>query len=249
MNFLRDRRRKALKAKAFPEAWEPFLYDAPLFRFLSAEGRKELREHVQVFLAEKRFEGASGFNVTDRVKVTIAGNACLLLLHRKAEYFPFLRTIVVYPTLYVARYTRSGPGGIVEEGVEVRAGESWPLGTVVLAWDAVIKAGFGPGARNVVVHEFAHQLDLEDGAMQGVPVLPWELLPAWEEVFFGEYRRLRASPQPTPLASGLESPAEFFAVAVELFFSDPGSLFQHHPDLYGLLSRYFRQNPVELLQT
>ncbi len=158
-----------------------------------------------------------------------------------------MRTVVVYPTLYVARYVRPGPAGVVEEGMEVRAGESWPLGTVVLAWDAVTQAGFSPGARNVVTHEFAHQLDLEDGGMQGVPVLPPELLESWPRIFFSEYSRVSSSLWPTPLALGRENPAEFFAVAVELFFADPWSLKAHHPELYALLSQYFRQDPLSLV--
>lgn len=246
MSFWRGRRRRKIRSRPFPFRLRPYLLGIPVFPFLPSSDQDELLGHIQVFLAEKKFEGAGGFTVTDQVRVAIAGNASLLLLHRETDYFPFLRTVVVYPTLYVARYTRPGPAGVVEEGMEVRAGESWPLGTVVLAWDAVLGAGFGPGARNVVVHEFAHQLDLEDGAMQGSPVLPPEFLKPWQEIFFAEYERLRASPRPTPLALGLENPAEFFAVSVELFFADPESL-RSHPALYDLLSRYFRQDPLALL--
>lgn len=242
MNFLRRRRRQRLRNRPFPRAWLSFLSGVPVFPFLPEQDQRELLGHIQVLLSEKRFEGAAGFQVDDGVRVVIAGNAALLLLHRDTDYFPFLRTVVVYPTLYVARYTRSGPAGIVEEGVEVRAGESWPLGTVVLAWDAVTHAGFGPGARNVVVHEFAHQLDLEDGAMQGVPVLPPELVQPWQEIFFAEYRS--SFSRQTPLAPSLENPAEFFASAAELFFSDPNTLAQYHPNLYALLSRYFRQDTL-----
>lgn len=231
-----------VRAQPPPPHWEPFLSGVPIFPFLPPQDQRELMGHIQVFLSEKRFEGAAGLVLDERMRVIIAGNACLLLLHRETDYFPFLRTTVVYPTLYVARYTRRGPGGVVEEGEEVRAGESWPLGTVVLAWDAVTQAGFGPGARNVVVHEFAHQLDLEDGAMQGVPVLPPELLEPWEKIFFGEYQQLAALP------FAQQSPAEFFAIAVELFFADPGGLQARLPRLYALLSRYFRQNPLELLR-
>lgn len=247
MRALRRWRRRRLRTRPFPPPWLPFLTGIPLLPFLPPEDQDELLGHIQVLLAEKKFEGAAGFRVDDRVRVSVAGNAALLLLHRETDYFPFLRTVVVYPTLYVARYTRAAPGGAVEEGVEVRAGESWPLGTVVLAWDAVAEAGFGPGARNVVVHEFAHQLDLEDGAMQGVPVLPPALRSAWPEAFFGEYERLRAWPRPTPLMAGGESPAEFFAVAVELFFADPWSLRAHHPGLYRLLGELFRQDPAALV--
>lgn len=221
------------------------LNGVPIFPFLPPEDQQELLGHIKIFLAEKKFEGAAGFPVDDRARVIVAGNASLLLLHRETDYFPFMRTVVIYPTLYVARYVRAQPGGIVEEGVEVRAGESWPLGTVVLAWDAVAEAGFGQGARNVVVHEFAHQLDLEDGAMQGVPVLPPELVRPWQEIFFKEWRE--AAYRPTPLRLSQGNPAEFFAMAVELFFADPVSLSQYHPDLYGLLSRYFRQDPAALL--
>ncbi len=245
MNPLRRWRRARLRRQPFPQEWLPYLRGVPLFPFLPPADQTELLGHIRGFLGEKRFEGAAGFSVNDAVRVIVAGNASLLLLHRETEYFPFLRTVVVYPTLYVARYRKPGPAGIVEEGVEVRAGESWPLGTVVLAWDAVLEAGFSPGARNVVVHEFAHQLDLEDGAMQGVPVLPPELRAPWRQVL-DEYRDLWAFPRPTPLALGLENPAEFFAVAVELFFADPWSLKLHHPELYRLLGRYFRLDPAAL---
>lgn len=243
MSPLRHWRRKRLHNRPFPAKWQPLLHRIPIFPRLPFQDQRELWGHIQVFLAEKRFEGAAGFSVDDAVRVIVAGNASLLLLHRKTEYFPLMRTVVVYPTLYVARYRRPGPGGIVEEGVEIRAGESWPLGTVVLAWDAVLEVGFGPGARNVVVHEFAHQLDLEDGAMQGVPVLPPALREPWRQVL-DEYRDLRAFPRPTPLA--LENPGEFLAVAMELFFADPGSLRVHHPRIYHLLSMYFRLDPAAL---
>lgn len=247
MSFLKRWRRGRLAQRPFPLAWEKFLFEIPLYPWLSAEEKRELKGHIQIFLAEKKFEGAAGFSVDDRVRVTVAGNACLLLLHRESDYFPLMRTVVVYPTLYVARYARPGPAGIVEEGMEVRAGESWPLGTVVLAWDAAASAGFGPGARNVVIHEFAHQLDLEDGAMQGVPVLPPDLLDLWPKIFFEEYARVSSSLGPMPLSHGQENPAEFFAAAVELFFSDPWSLRAHHPNLYALLSRFFRQDPAALV--
>ncbi|MGB9757136.1 MAG: zinc-dependent peptidase [Candidatus Bipolaricaulaceae bacterium] len=248
MSAFRRWRRSRLARRPFPPSWEPLLLRVPIYPWLPPQDQVELRQHIKIFLAEKKFEAAAGFEVDEGVQVVVAANACLLLLHRETDYFPFLRTVVVYPTLYVARYTRPGPAGVVEEGMEVRAGESWPLGTVVLAWDAVLGAGFGPGARNVVVHEFAHQLDLEDGAMQGSPVLPPELLKPWQEIFFAEYERLRASPWPTPLALGLANPAEFFALSVELFFSDPQSLKQHHPALYQLLSRYFHQDSLALLR-
>ncbi len=245
MSLLRRWRRERLLAKPFPREWFPFLSGIPIFPVLPPEDRRELLDHIKIFLAEKKFEGAAGFSVDDAARVIVAGNASLLLLHRTAEYFPFMRTVVIYPTLYVARYIRARPGGIVEEGVELRAGESWPLGTVVLAWDAVAQAGFGQGGRNVVIHEFAHQLDLEDGAMQGIPVLPPELRRPWQEIFFAEWRE--APRRPTPLNLSQGNPAEFFALAVELFFADPEALLRHHPDLYRLLSRYFRQDPAALL--
>jgi len=247
VSFLKRWRRARLAQRPFPPAWEKFLPTIPLYPWLSPEEKRELKGHIQVFLSEKKLEGAAGFSVNERVRVTVAGNACLLLLHRESDYFPLMRTVVVYPTLYVARYTRPGPVGTVEEGVEVRAGESWPLGTVVLAWDAVESAGFGPGRRNVVIHEFAHQLDLEDGAMQGVPPLPPDLLEDWPKVFFQEYTRVSSALAPTPLAYGRGNPAELFAVAVELFFSDPWSLRSYHPELYALLSRFFRWDTAALV--
>lgn len=248
MRNLKRRRRARLRAQPFPGEWLPFLTRVPLYPFLPPQDQRELEGDVLAFLGEKRFEGAGGFTITDEARVRIAGNACLLLLHRETDFFPTMRTVIVYPNLYRARFSRPGPVGL-EEGVEVRAGESWSLGAVVLAWEAVVEAGLGPGARNVVIHEFAHQLDLEDWAMEGAPALPRHLSPVWAQVFSQEYARLQGAQEADTVLAlhGALNPAEFFAVATECFFTDPEGLRLRHPRLYLALLEYFHQDPAALL--
>ena len=137
--------------------------NVPLYNRLPEPLKGQLHGLVQMFLSEKRFEGCGGLEITDEIKVTIAAQACMLLLNRKPTYFPKLRTILVYPATYVAQ-TASSDGTFVVEGRSVRLGESWQSGPVVLAWDSV-KGGTSniADAQNVVLHEFAHQLDQEDG--------------------------------------------------------------------------------------
>src|SRR5690606_32830266 len=134
--------------------------------------RRELRGHIRVFLAEKHFEGCGGLTLTDEIEVTIAAQACLLLLHRETDYYPRLITILVYPSTYVAHAREPIGGGMVIEGEVARLGEAWKDGVVVLAWDDVL-AGASDlhDGHNVVLHEFAHQLDQEDGTADGAPVL------------------------------------------------------------------------------
>ncbi len=247
--WLRARRRARIRRRPFPAAWEDILRrNAPFFRRLSKEDRAELREHIRVFLVEKRFEGAAGLRITDEIRVTIAAYACLLLLHRPTDYYPGLYTIIVYPGAYVAeRVVREGYG-IVTERAETRLGESSPRGAVVLSWDAVAAASDVGDCRNVVLHEFAHQLDAEDGSVEGAPALDdRSRYVAWARILGEEYERLRrdtALGRRTLLDRyGATSPAEFFAVATECFFTRPELLRARHPELYGELRDYYRQDP------
>ena len=217
---------------------------------LPDEARRELEGHVAVFLAAKRFEGAGGLAVTDEIRVTIAAQACLLVLGRcEGEPYPELVTIVVYPRAYVAKVTRPGEGGVVVEGHEVRLGESWGAGTVVLAWDAVLAGAADPGdGHNVVLHEFAHQLDQEDGASDGTPDLPFLRYGAWARVLGAAYAGLVDADERgrrTVLDRyGATNPAEFFAVATEAFFERSRALRSRHPELYAELAAYYGQDPA-----
>ncbi len=207
---------------------------------------------MQVFLDEKRFEGCGGLEVTDEIRLTIAAQASLLLLHRVTDYFPGLISILVYPSKYLVEERRAIAEHVWEEGMVERLGETGrKMGSLVLAWDAVRSGGADPAdGRNVVLHEFAHQLDFENGAADGVPRLATrEQQLAWSEVMKSEFASLRAAALtgvPTLLDTyGATDPAEFFAVSVEAFFERPRAMRSRHPRLYGQLQNYFQQDPVE----
>lgn len=250
ISFFRRRRRARLRAAPFPEPWRAVLSrNVPLYAPLPPASRRALEGHVQVLLAEKHFEGAGGLELTDEIRVTIAAHAGLLLLGREPDdmdYFPGLVTVLVYPGAYRAPTTEHRDG-IVAEGEQARLGESWHRGVVVLAWDAA-RAG-ARNARdgdNVILHEFAHQLDTADGAADGVPPLDGRSqYAAWARALAPEYARLRAHPHSSALdAYGAESPAEFFAVATEAFFEKPRQTRARHPALYSELSRFYQLDPA-----
>ena len=242
--LFKNRRRARLRATPLPESWRAILAaNVPLYARLSAAAQRELEGHIQVLLAEKSFEGCGGLVLTDDIRVTIAAHAALLLLGREPHYYPGLYSILVYPASYRAPVTEHGEGGIVSESEEERLGEAWHRGVVVLAWDAA-----RGGARdlrdgdNVILHEFAHQLDMEDGAADGVPYLPARSdYAAWGRAMRPEYERLRERPHESVLDDyGAQDPAEFFAVATEAFFERPRQLRERHPGLYAELSRFYR---------
>jgi Mlc titration factor MtfA (ptsG expression regulator) len=220
---------------------------------LPVEDRRELEGHIQVFFAEKNFEGCGGLVLVEEIKVTIAAQACVLLLHREADSFPRVITILVYPSAYLASTAESIGGGVVLEGEQVRLGEAWKGGVVVLSWKEIqaIAAGAVPG-QNLVLHEFAHQLDMEDGTAEGTPLLEsLRHYTSWKEVMEGEYERLRrdhALGRYSVLDHyGATNPAEFFAVATEAFFEKSILLERRHPQLYRELKSYFRQDPARWL--
>ena len=251
--FLKERRRAKLRARPFPAHWRSVVErNLPIFRRLGAADRAELLGHVQVFLDEKHFEGCGGLQLTDEIRVTIAAQACLLLLHRETDYYPRLRSILVYPSAYDAYGERVIEGGIWEEASDGRLGHTQQrLGALVLAWDAARRGAAEPtDGENLVFHEFAHQLDFEDDVTDGTPALRTrgEYL-AWAKVMNEEFEALRAAEEagrPTLIDQyGAESPAEFFAVVTEAFFERPAALKRRHPQLYGELARFYRQDPVE----
>lgn len=253
LGFLKDRHRKRLKARPFPNEWvKSIKNNVAFFTRLSASDQAELLDDVQIFLAEKSFEGCAGQEITDEVRVTIAVQACLLLLHRKTDYFPRLLTILVYPSTYLADDQRPITAEIWEEGKSHRAGETArTMGSMVLAWDAVKSGAADPSdGKNVVLHEFAHQLDYENFAADGTPALATRQQQlAWREVMRTEFASLRAAEAtgiPTLLDTyGAMNSAEFFAVSTEAFFERPLRLRSQHPRLYSELQNYFRQDPVQ----
>jgi MtfA peptidase len=249
--FLKGRRRKKLMAAPFPAEWLEILQEKVLlYRRLPDADRRELLGHIQVFLAEKQFEGCGGLAINDEVRVTIAAQACLLLLHRDTDYFPRLASIVVYPTSFVAKTVKQEGPNMIAEGEEARLGEAWLRGPLVLSWDDVLAdaAGSRTGS-NVVLHEFAHELDDEDGEANGAPALErGQSYADWARVLGAAYDRLKRDAErgrETLLDDyGAESPAEFFAVATECFFEMPVDLQIEQPELYEKLKEFYRQDPA-----
>ena len=229
-------RRARLRRRPFPDAWREILKRrVPYFRLLPADLQIQLKRHIQVFLAEKPFIGCDGLEVTDEMRVTIAAQACLLLLNRRrADYFPNLRQILVYPGAFIVSRIHSDAAGVLQDRRQVLSGESWSQGQVVLSWDDVIDgASVVNDGRNVVIHEFAHQLDQQNGQANGAPLLIGrKRYERWARVLGDEYARLQqaASEQRPSLFSyyGATNPAEFFAVASEVFFEQAGLLAESH---------------------
>ena len=249
--FLKQQRRQRLRAQPFPSAWRSIITrNLPIFRRLPPEDQTELLGHVQVFLAEKHFEGCGGLELTDEIRVTIAAQACLLLLHRATDYYPQLTSILVYPSGYTSYEARHLEGNIWDEGGEPRLGQTARrVGSLVLAWDDAKRGAAHPSdGRNLVLHEFAHQLDYEDFRTDGAPALTTraEYL-AWARVMSKEFAALQSADEagtPTVLDTyGATNPAEFFAVVTEAFFERPRALRARHPELYAELARFFRQDP------
>jgi len=241
-----SRRRATLRNAPFPPEWEILLArNVPYDSLLNDAEKLDLRGLVRILIHEKRFEGCAGVDITDEIRVTVAGQACLLLLNRPTDIFPRLRSILVYPDAFLAPAIEHLEDGVVVEGMEARAGESWSLGNVVLSWADVLEGAADPGdGYNPVLHEFAHQLDYESGASEGAPALPDRSSEEdWKRIFGREYRALSAGRRSPLDPYGAKSPAEFFAVATEAFFERPVELRTAHAELYELMKEYYRQDP------
>jgi len=214
--------------------------------WLDDDQRGRLQAWVAVFLAEKRFEGCGGMQVTDEVRVAIAGQAGLVALGFDEEYFAGLHSVLIYPGDYVVPRSHPLGGGGTLEWREQRLGETWSGGSMVLSWPRVLEGGrMRDGPRSVVIHECAHLLDLADGEIDGVP--PVNERAAWivdirtcRERFEAALDEGRATAFDEYAAV---SDAEFFAVASECFFQDPHRLVRHDDTLYRLLSVAWCQDP------
>ncbi len=251
--WFKQRRREALRRRPFPADWRAIIEkNVGYVALLPPADRDELYGHVQVFLAEKHFEGCGGLTLTDEIRVTIAAQACVLLLHRTATYYPRLVSILVYPTTYLVPGGRRTAGGMVDEEPQARLGESWVRDVLVLAWDSVLSGAADiHDGHNVVLHEFAHQLDQENGTGDGAPILPRRsMYVAWARVLGHEYEHLvheTAAHHRTLIDHyGATNPAEFFAVVTETFFEKPQQLRAKHPELYQQLQEFYCQDPGAL---
>jgi Mlc titration factor MtfA (ptsG expression regulator) len=241
-------RRERRQAEAIPPAWRAIVRrNVPLAASLPADLQVQLRRHMQVFLAEKAFVGCQGQVIDDEVRVTIAAQACLLLLNRQTDYYPSLRQVLVYPSAFAVDIEHTDEIGVVQSGRDWRAGESWQEGQVILSWEDVLTGAADPhDGWNVVIHEFAHQLDSESGLTNGSPALPnRERQASWSRVMQAEFDALVAAlergEEDTFLDPyGASDPVEFFAVVTEAFFEQGPELRAEHPALFGELQAFYQ---------
>lgn len=251
IKFRRMRFNEKLKAAVFDPAWVLILQkNMGLYNKLPASLKLKLHGLINVFLYEKNFSGFNGLQITDEVKVTIAAQACLLMLNRDESLYPTLYNIYVYPAAFKSMQTTTD--GLVHTTKEtVRLGESWQRGHVVLSWQDSKQGGLNDAdGHNVIYHEFAHQLDNDDGAIDGTPVLDSaENYATWVKVFAHEFSHLRdmvSANKKTLIDSyGAESEGEFFAVVTEMFFEQPKLFEKKHPELFQELVKFYHLNPLE----
>jgi MtfA peptidase len=249
--LLVERRRTRARARPFPTAWrEILLWRVPHYRRLPADLRAQLEKHIQVFVAEKDFVGCAGMEITDEVRVTIAAQACLLILNRSSGYYPNLSQVLVYPGAFIVERLRTEPSGVLQEQRHVLSGESWSRGQVVLSWEDVLEgAAIADDGRNVVIHEFAHQIDQEKGYANGAPLFSRRSrYQQWSQVLGEEFARLRQQAwlnEPALFSYyGATDPAEFFAVISEVFLEQPQRMALEHPALYAELRKLYRVDPA-----
>jgi MtfA peptidase len=250
-SWLKQRRRRKILAQPFPsESLEILRSNVPYYELLTETEKGRLRDDLRILIAEKYWEGCGGLKLTDEIKVTVAAQACLLLLGIEHDYYPMLQSILIYPSGYQAPDSTVIGGGVIIEGTSERLGEAWYRGPVVLSWDAASHdaRNFGEG-RNLVFHEFAHQLDMLDRAMDGTPPLRSRgEYQRWQQVMSAEFQRLveaSGSGEATLLDHyGATDVAEFFAVATECYFGRPTEMLAHHPRMYEVMREYYRQDPA-----
>ncbi len=247
----RYRLKRALAAP-FPEDWVAILErNIGVYRNLPMPLRLQLRQLIKQFLHQKHFSGAGGLEVTNEMRVTIAAQACMLQLNRNSGLYAGLNYIIIYPSAFVVTRPETDASGVVSHGRKGLLGESWQNGKVILAWDNVLHGArnFVDGS-NVVLHEFAHQLDSETGSTDGAPLLAGESsYRSWAAALSGEYavlqRDARIGRRSLLDHYGATNPAEFFAVATETFFEKPRRMARHHQELFEILQSYYRIDPRE----
>jgi MtfA peptidase len=249
--WLRNRRRRRLVEQPFPDLWLKYLHNnVAHYRYLTEPEQARLRDDLRIFIAEKYWEGCGGLTMTDEIKVTIAAQVCLLVLGLKHNYFESVQSILVYPWAYRAPGEQVGADGLIHPDSSGRLGEAHYRGPVVLSWADVLQEGRYPeGGQNVVYHEFAHQLDMLDGLIDGTPPLETAAqYRQWRDVMTAEYQKLIDDAQHGRASLldqyGTKNEAEFFAVATECFFDKPVQMAHRHPQLYELLRQYYHQDPA-----
>lgn len=256
-SWLKSRRRRTLLAQPFPNDWLLYLQrNVRHYHLLKDDERIKLRDDLRIFIDDKYWElggdwsalNEHGREVSDEMKVTIAAQACLLTLHiPDHDHYKRVQTVLVYPNAFIPSHKRQMAGGIVSEG-GINTGEAWFRGPIIISWPEALAGGRGlTRGRNLVLHEFAHALDMMDGLINGTPLLgSKDEYARWHEVMTGELQRLTEASnrgEPTLLDQyGATNVGEFFAVATECFFEQAVFLRQVHPRLYDVLRDFYRQD-------
>lgn len=249
--WLKQRRRRQLLAEPFPAPWLDILQErVVLYRFLDPDEQARLRDTLRVFLAEKAWEGCKGLELTDDVRLTIAALMAVLVLGMNDAYYDNVITILVYPEAFRVPEQRAVAGDVAVHTEAEHLGEAHYRGPVILSWADIDEDAAQPGfGQNLVFHEFAHQLDMQNGEADGVPVLPRPLHKRWQHVMAKEFERLcKAADREHDTfldPYGATDEAEFFAVVTEAFFDQPLELRRRHPKLYELLREYYNVEPAK----
>ena len=231
------------------ETWGTLMREADIFSGLSAVEKAHLRELTTLFLHRKALSGVRGLTVSSEMAVVMAAQACLLILKLGLGYYDGWVEVVIYPGAFRVARDSADATGLVSHQEQALSGESWSRGPVILSWDDVAAelAVSRPG-HNVVVHEFAHKLDMLNGSANGMPPLHPDMeQQQWTDIFSGAFNHLQqqlAHHHPGINSYGATAPAEFFAVTSEYFFTDPQLLHYQYPAVYGQLALFYRQDPA-----
>jgi len=254
-NWFRDRRRKKILATPFPGEWERIIQKhLPCYQHFNNVEKKRLQNLVQVFIADKHWVGCNGLPLTDKIRVVIAAQACLLILALPGDYYRRVKSIYIYPSTVLVPERKKGffeVSTTPTQGPIPISGQAHYRGPVILVWDDVKEEARDPEqGHNVVYHEFAHKLDMLDGKADGTPPLTSrEEYQRWMDICSREFLELSDRidrGQSTFIDSyGATNEAEFFAVATEHFFNQPEQFKQYHPELYQVLQGFYRQDPAQ----
>lgn len=231
--------------------WQRCLAQLPVLAQLSGDELLRLRELTGLLLRGKGFVGAGGLQLDDDMRLVLAAQACLLILNLGLDWYDGWHEVIVYPDTFVVEHEEHDAAGVVHESRRALDGESWHRGPLILSWAGARPGGYphDPGS-NVVLHEFAHKLDMRNGAANGMPPLHRDMVreawtQAWSRAYDDFCRQVDQPFETTIDPYAAESPAEFFAVLSEIFFTVPLRLNQQYPEVYAQLVLFYRQDPLQ----
>ncbi len=252
-DFFKNRRRERVLRKTHLDdaEWNRALNDYSFTRALNSDERARLKQLTILFLAEKPINGAGNLNIDNGARLAIAIQACMLILNLDLDWYKTWTEVILYPGGFVTRHEEVDEAGVVHVVEQPMSGESWPNGTVVLSWTDVQQAGQAEneGGYNVVIHEFAHQIDMLNGEANGFPPLHKTMSrKQWAAVFSQAYehfcKRVDDWEDTVIDEYAAENPAEFFAVISEAFFEAPLAVRNEYSDVYAQLALFYRQDPA-----